>query len=405
MRRRLESQALAENEALKSTLPDWLWDLGSIDGNIYIVPNYQRAANLMYLTTPKEYMDNYGDKEKIESVIQNPDSTVEEIAAVLEEYCQAVQAGEGATKYMPPLATMYYSQYGFMDNFDKINGEFIAFNKDNKVVDQYLYDEVKEAYRISGEWYEKGYIHPDIMTISPSDFQAGNMMNEVSYIFCVNNQAGDEEKVSDYYSQSYGFDTYAIPIKTNYYITNTWSAGGNGVTAKCEHPDKALRLIELMTTEEGKDLYNMMVYGIEGVHYEKIDDTHIRTLEYDGTQGGVDTSYAGIKWIIGNTFNAYLNQGCVDGDNELALEINNSEDNEISNLMGFNASVENISTQLEQISAVSQEYASSLYNGALGSGWEDQYNAYLEKMENAGLNEVITEHQSQVDAFLAGQSE
>ena len=231
------------------------------------------------------------------------------------------------------------------------------------------------------------------------------MMNEVSYIFCVNNQAGDEEKVSDYYSQSYGFDTYAIPIKTNYYITNTWSAGGNGVTAKCEHPDKALRLIELMTTEEGKDLYNMMVYGIEGVHYEKIDDTHIRTLEYDGTQGGVDTSYAGIKWIIGNTFNAYLNQGCVDGDNELALEINNSEDNEISNLMGFNASVENISTQLEQISAVSQEYASSLYNGALGSGWEDQYNAYLEKMENAGLNEVITELQSQVDAFLAGQSE
>ena len=97
---------LAENETLKSTLPDWLWDLGSIDGNIYIVPNYQRAANLMYLTTPKEYMDNYGDKEKIESVIQNPDSTVEEIAAVLEEYCQAVQAGEGATKYMPPLATM-----------------------------------------------------------------------------------------------------------------------------------------------------------------------------------------------------------------------------------------------------------------------------------------------------------
>lgn len=396
---------LAENEALKSTLPDWLWELGSVDGNIYMVPNYQRAANLMYLTTPKEYMDNYGDKEKMESVLQNPDSTVEEIAAVLEEYCQAVQEGVGPTKYMPPLGTMYYSQYGFMDYFDKINGEFIAFNEDNKVVDQYLYDDVKEAYRISGEWYEKGYIHPDIMTIAPNDFQAGNMMNEVSYIFCINNQAGDEQKVSDFYSQSYGFDTYAIPIKTHYYVTNTWSAGGNGVTAKCENPDKAFRLIELMTTEEGKDLYNLMVYGIEGTHYEKIDDTHIKTLEYDGTQGGVDTSYAGIKWIIGNTFNAYLNQGCTDGDNELALEINNSQDNEISKLMGFNASVESISTQIEQINAVSKEYASSLYNGALGSGWEEQYNAYVEKMENAGLNEVLTELQRQVDEFLAGKTE
>ena len=38
---------LSSNEALKGELPDWLWELGSIDGHTYIVPNYQRAANMM----------------------------------------------------------------------------------------------------------------------------------------------------------------------------------------------------------------------------------------------------------------------------------------------------------------------------------------------------------------------
>lgn len=187
---------------------------------------------------------------------------------------------------------------------------------------------------------------------------------------------------------------------TNYYISNTWAAGGNGITAKCKNPDKALRLIELMTTEEGTELYNMVVYGLEGVHYEKIDDTHIKTLEYDGTQGGVDTSYAAMKWIMGNTFHAYLNQGCKDGDNELALSINENPDNTISDLMGFVARVSDISTQVEQTTAVTKEYMNTLQSGAMGDDWKPFYDEYVSKMENAGLDDVLKELQSQVDAFL-----
>ena len=40
----------------------------------------------------------------------------------------------------------------------------------------------------------------------------------------------------------------------------------------------------------------------------------IKTLEYEGTQGLSDSSYAAWKWVIGNTKYAYLNQGCIEGD-------------------------------------------------------------------------------------------
>ena len=132
---------------------------------------------------------------------------------------------------------------------------------------------------------------------------------------------------------------------------------------------------------------------------EKLDDTHIKTLEYDGTQGGVDASYAAMKWIMGNTFHAYLNQGCKDGDNELALEINNAKDNDTSDLTGFSADVTDIATQLEQTQAVTEEYRMALESGAMGDDWKAYYEDYEGKMNNAGLQDILTSLQGQVDAF------
>ena len=392
---------LASNDTLKQELPDWLWELGSIDGHTYIVPNYQRAANMMYFITPKEYMDKYGDLDAMREILQDKDRDVETIAAAMEDYCEAVQAGEGNNKYMPPLGSSYSTQYGFTDRYDTIYGKFIKSKDSDKVENIYMTEDILKAYEISAEWYKKGYIHPDILTINGKDFEGANMMNEVSHIYCINNQAGDEESVSRYYSDTYGFEVYAIPLFTNYYITNTWAAGGNGITTKCQNPDKAMRLIELMTTEEGTALYNLVVYGIENTHYEKLDDTHIKTLEYDGTQGGVDASYAAMKWIMGNTFHAYLNQGCKDGENELALEINNATDNDISDLMGFSAKVADIATQLEQTQAVTEEYSMALQSGAMGDDWKAYYEDYESKMNNAGLQDILSTLQGQIDAFKA----
>lgn len=244
---------------------------------------------------------------------------------------------------------------------------------------------------------------PDILTADEGDYNTNNMMNATSFVWCVNNGIGDEETISETISANYGFDVVAIPIRENYYIGRSWGAGGNGITANCEHPEEAIRLLELMNTEEGKDLYNMIVYGLEDVHYTKIDDENITTLDYDGSQAGTDAPYGAMKWIMGNTFHAYLNQGCTVGENEISLAINENPDNVISDLIGFVLDTSKIETQLEQIQAVVTEYESTLRAGAKGADWENYYNEYIEKVEKAGLEEVLTEIQAQVDAFSASK--
>lgn len=346
---------LAENQALYNELPEWLWDLGSVNGEVYMVPHYQRASSQEYFVVPVEYLEKYGDEEAMRAVFSNPDRTVEEVAAVLEDFVTNVQAGEGPTKYMYPFGQSYTQMHGFRHRLDAISGDFVLFENSDKVEYLFTSDEAVKAYEISADWYDKGLINPDILTAEESEMTYGNMMNPVSYCFSMQNGAGSEELVSENLSKQYGFDVKAIPIWNNYFIANNWAAGGDGVTAKCEHPTEALRLIELMNTEEGIPLYNMVVYGLEGTHYEKLDDTHIKTFEYDGTQGGVDASYAAMKWIMGNTFHAYLNQGCVDGENEIAMEINSSDDNAKSAIMGFRVDTTSVQTQLEQINAVKAE--------------------------------------------------
>ena len=44
-----------------------------------------------------------------------------------------------------------------------------------------------------------------------------------------------------------------------------------------------------MNTERGKEIYNTVVYGIEGTHWEFNEDGEtITTFGYDSSQGGSD---------------------------------------------------------------------------------------------------------------------
>ncbi len=393
---------LKEHPDLYNALPEWLWDLGSVDGEVYIVPHYQRAASKNFLVIPKVYWDKYADQDAISEMCKNPDRTVAECTDILNAYVAAVQEGEGDTKYAGAPGGMWTSSMQLTDRYDNICDNVVLFNGDTEVKYLYTTEKAKESYEVAAKWYDEGFIRPDVLTASPATPAYAHLLDPVFECFAFQNGAGTDEEVSAQLSVQCGYDVVAISVWDNYFIQNIWGAGGDGITSACKNPEEAMRLLELMVTEEGKELYNMVVYGIEGKHYEKIDENHIKTLEYDGTQGGIDTSYAAMKWVMGNTFNAYLNQGCNERENEIALEINESPENVVSAITGFRVDTTLIQSQLSQIKAVTEEYANTLINGVAGTaGWESIYDEYVDKLDKAGLQQVLDEVQKQVDAFLA----
>lgn len=399
------------SDELKAELPEWLWGMGTIDGKIYMVPNYQNAFNSAYILFPKEYMDKYGDYDAMYETLTNWNLTLTEKAQCLEDYVLAVRAGEGNTKYASSLSISEVGGtlgYAFETPYDALGKGFMIKDGSNEVSFLYSNPEFKEKWEIYAKWYDMGILSPDGVSTDLQNYAYGHMMDEVSAVFCVKEQIGTPEHVAEIYTESYGFEVVAIPVQQYDYIQYKWAAGGNGISSTCEHPEEAAKFIELLTTgtEVGKEIYNTVVFGLEGEHYVKDanDPDRIETLEYSGSQGSESTTYAAMKWIIGNSFYAYKNQAVLDGQFELAKEMNEAETTVSSSLIGFAPSTANISTQISQVAAVYGEYVKTLTSGVMGvNGWEATYNEFMQKLQDAGVQDVIDEYQRQLDEWLANK--
>lgn len=397
------------SDALKNELPDWLWELGSINGSVYMVPNYQNAFNSAFLIFPKEYMDKYGNYEEMTAILSNPESSYAEIAECLEEFVLNVRAGEGDGKYLCPLIADPAGSLGFpfVTPYDHIGNYFVVESGTNEVKFLYELEDMQEIYAVHADWYTKGIFSPDGIATDYNNYNKTHMLDEVSYVFSTLEQVGDAQTVSEIYSASLGFEAVAIKVQDYDYVQNSWAAGGNGITALCEHPEEAALILELVTTgtDLGKEIYNTLVFGLEGEHYEKDanDPGRITTLEYTTSQGNMSTSYAAFKWCLGNSFYAYKNQAVLDGQFENIKIANESEDTVASTLPGFVADFSSISTQTAQVVAVAVEYYATFYSGVAGEDYDKYYEECMSKMEIAGLEEVKAELQRQLDEWLANQ--
>lgn len=397
------------SEDLKKELPDWLWKLGSIDGSVYMVPNYQNAFNSAFLIFPKEYMDKYGNYEEMTAVLSNPQSSYAQIGKCLEDFVMNVRTGEGDGKYLCPVIADPTGSLGFpfVTPYDHIGNYFVVESGTNEVKFLFESEDFKNIFAMHADWFAKGIMSPDGIATDYNNYNKTHMLDEVSFVYSTLEQVGTAEDVADIYSASLGFEVVAIKVQDFDYVQNTWAAGGNGITALCEHPEEAAMILELVTTgtDLGKEIYNTMVFGLEGEHYKKDanDPNRIETLEYATNQGNMSTSYAAFKWCLGNSFYAYKNQAVLDGQFENIKIANESKDTVSSTLPGFVADFSSVSTQTAQVVAVALEYYTTFYNGVAGADFDKYYEECMSKMEIAGLAEVKAELQRQLDEWLKNQ--
>lgn len=394
-----EMLARPEFAPLKNELPQWLWETLQVNGQTYIVPGYQMAATDRYLMVPNDYL-KYADEDVLKSIELKDTASVTALAEQIEKITKSVIADTGMEKYALPLAegialTNTYIQKDILDS-----GSGTVVNAGTTTVTNIYMDETfKEACRIAAKWVQEGLLPADAVVRDRSTWESGNLVNDKAYAVGTVQTTGDEALVSQIRTAAEGYDVTAFKLHDNYYIPMGWGAGGFGVTASCEHPEEALLFLQAINTEKGKEIYNTLVYGLEGTHYQKIDANHIKTLEYDGTQGSTDTSYAAWKWVIGNTKYAYLNQACSDSDAAITADINENPANPSSKLMGFILNLDNVSTQAAQCAAVVTEYRDALVWGSKGADWEAYYNEFIEKLNLAGAQDIIKEVQSQIDTW------
>lgn len=395
---------LARNPEIAAELPEWFLELGKINGETYMIPNYQQMANQYFWVTPTEWFEQCDyTYEEVQTALFERD--FDKLAQFTEDYVVSVREYTGKdTKYLYPSVFSY--PHNWYDASNAVNtvssSEKFYYNLETEKIEcTYLSEPTQNAWRKEAEWYLEGYNYPDQVTAKITSNVLGDIMNDVSYVLYRVEGKGTTEMAKEIFDENYGYDCTVWALQDVYYIPETNAADGVAISATTEHAEDAAKVLALLFNSKYEEIYNTLVYGLEGIHYEDNGDGTVTTLEFSGSQGGAETTYCYWKWVGGNTFNAKLNQSMTQEQEDYILnEINEGEDSVISPLMGITFDTTNITNELAQIKSLHSEYVNSFRYGIYGNDVDKYIDEFVGKLKVAGIQKVLDELNAQVDAFL-----
>ena len=248
---------------------------------------------------------------------------------------------------------------------------------------EYMEEVAKRAY----DWNQKGYVIADASTIPEARQEllaAGN-----SFAFCGGIHPGTKTQEA----KNAGVDVTTMPIDRAVLNTSSVDFAQYMVPTACSTPEKAVKLLDLMYTDP--DIVNLISYGIEGKDYE-IKDAERNIIGYPE---GVDSSNVGWNnetWLVGNGELGYVWETDDPDIWEQYRELN--ENSVKSCIFGFTFDPQNVKTQVTAIQNVISKYGATI-----GCGYADPEESvakFVEELEAAGINDVIAEAKTQIQAWM-----
>jgi len=351
----------------KETIPQFTWDATKHQGEIYAVPNYQTMISRYGFNVIKEYADKYGlDPSKVKSF--------EDLEPFLE---QIKQNEPGIIPFMlvGPLTKFHQFLYGYDDFGVKLDDETFKVNFIESS------PEYKQFAELMHRWFEKGYINEDASTVKQIDSSHnGKFAVSIEYTM----KPGYEAEIK---AKNGGRDIIGIPL-TDVTTTRTSNiATLTAISRTSKNPERAMMLLELVNTD--RELFNLLSFGLEGKHHEKLSDNVVKT----NPNGG----YVASNWVFGNVFNGYLIEGQAEDTWEVTKKLNESAF--VQPTFGFNFDDTAVKAENANLAAIRAEYEPLLLTGTVDTN--EYLPQYLDKLKKAGMDKVHAELQRQLDAWVA----
>ena len=161
------------------------------------------------------------------------------------------------------------------------------------------------------------------------------------------------------------------------------------ISRTSENPERALMFLELFNTDPV--LNNLINYGLEGVHYEKVSDNVIKALP--------DSSkYAsGLGWMYGNQLLNFLLDN-EDPQKWAKFEAFNAAAKP-TNSLGFVFNPDKVKTEIAQCASIWDQYMAPLETGTADP--EVELPKAIQAFKEAGSDAIMAEKQAQLDAWKA----
>lgn len=365
---------------------------GYINGTLYAVPTEEKMGRVKAFEARKDLLDKYGivyDENKI--------YTPEELTEIF----ATIQAGEGDTFHCIAASSGDDALYTFFDHVDTLGASYASgvltdYGKAGTTVTNYF--ETEEFADICAEirtWYEAGYLSSDCNTTTDA---ALTQLETGNYLGMFTNAEPDMVANHSLMMNSYvGTDvvplyTSAPSSQTAYYQITQWM-----IPITCDNPEKTMQFLNL--TYADQEVINILKNGIEGTHYEFVDGSDC-IIDYANGYDASTVPYTAILNVWGDKSKDYQFTPITEEYYDELATFNASVSEEYtSDALGYTFDSSTVKTQYAAVTDVVTQYSS-----VLGLGVADPDTAideFVSALKAAGIDEIIAENQSQLDAWLA----
>ncbi len=250
------------------------------------------------------------------------------------------------------------------------------------------------------KWYKEGFINKDVM--------AGGVPKEGegTATICIGNPTdninfnGGDIITDDDGSLTVRIQRDEHKVKASHNIGELQTYFSIPATAK--NPARAMKFLELIRTPEGADILNMLAFGIEGTHYEKLSDSYIKAFDYEG-QGSSSSKYGLPAWMMGNMLNGLytvypMPENVTEYAKKYYTEILPSRKTHA--LYGFSFDLSSLNVQMTNIRSTNAELEAQIGYG-VASDPQKALENLTNNLKKAGMDMVIETLQKQAEAYIA----
>ncbi|WP_419158144.1 ABC transporter substrate-binding protein [Rossellomorea sp. BNER] len=341
-----------------------------VGGHLYAVPTNKEVGQQSVFVFNKRIADKYNmDLSKVNSLED------------LEPFLKIVKENEPDFN---PIATFFPPYMPFDYIIDDKNPFAIPLDsKDHKIINPYETEEMMETLKVMHDYYKKGYIRADAATSTDP------------YPLEVENWFVRKELYQPYaeliWSRSAGYDVEVRPLHEPITFNGSVTGSMQAISVTSENPEKSLEFLSLLNTDP--KLRTLLDKGIEGVHYEEVEDGRIKDLPARVKNFNMPSFAIGNQFILP----LYENDPADKWDAFKAF----NEKSKPAPTLGFHFDPEPVRTELAAISNVTSEFAKPLLTGSVDP--EEYLPKANKKFKEAGLEKVLKEMQKQYDEWRKEQ--
>lgn len=272
-----------------------------------------------------------------------------------------------------------------------------VFGDSGKVVNLYESEQFLNYINLMRDWYLKGYMPKDMATSTSGAAElvtAGKLFSTFgSYA-----DASGGPDVGMLWQALTGKNIDGKSIGT-FYMDTTAVSLSMCVSSTSANPSAAVKLLNIIYTDPF--VLNTIMFGIENEDYVKVSDHVVSFPE------GLDANTV--------PYTAYLCSGVIGSQSLQWVMAPQTEDSfssvldtiamtktaERSPYFGFSFDPTNVLNEMTAVQNVVIQYYPGLESGSLDPA--ETMPKYIQALKDAGIDKIIAEKQSQLDAWLAGQ--